>query len=103
MSPRSRRTRRTSISRADRSWVTNSAAAEGSAETPRERAHPFLDSIAHGSKSRETLVLVATGDCGIRERPPELEPGAGRDGAVRVADRDDDVPPLADVIDGLAP
>src|SRR6266540_985485 len=67
-----------------------------------EQAHARSDRVADTSEDLETLGLGAARSGGVRQLPAEPEAAARWDGAARVAHRDDDVPALAHIVDGLA-
>src|SRR5207248_9587566 len=61
-----------------------------------------LDSVTHAPERREQPRLRAAGEPRVGKAPSKLHAGSGRDGTVGVADGNDDVPPIANVVDGLA-
>src|SRR5439155_827990 len=67
-----------------------------------ERADSALDAVADFAERGESLGLASAGLCWIGEAPTELEPRSRWDRTARVADRDHDVPTLADVVDRFA-
>src|SRR4030095_2467616 len=66
-----------------------------------EHANSRSDGVADAAEHLEALGLRPAGGGRIRQLPAKLQATAWRDGAARVADCDDDVPALADIIDGL--
>ena len=67
-----------------------------------EKADARSYGVADAAEDLEALGFVATRGCGIRQLPAELQATPWRDGTARVAHRYDDIPTLADLIDGLA-
>src|SRR5207245_5565177 len=72
-------------------------------ETCGERAHSLLDPITDRAEGGKPFFLGAARERGIGKVPAKLHAGARGDRTVRVADRNDDIPALADVVHRLAP
>src|SRR6185295_7717212 len=67
-----------------------------------EKADARSYGVADTAEDLEALGLSAARGRRVRQLPSKLETAARRYGAARVANGDDDIPALADLVDGLA-